>query len=117
MRCFIMLLTAVGIALTLGAQAPAAEEAAPAPVPTAVADTPAADIAASAAPLPGKALVDANCGNCHNAALYTEARKVTNLDDLKKHVASCADGAKMGWTDAQKAEAAVYLNTEFYKFN
>ena len=118
MRRFIMLLTAVGIALTLGTQAPAAEEAAPALAPAVAADSPVADTdAGSKDSLPGKALVEANCGNCHNAALYTEARKVTDMDGLKKKVAFCADGAKLGWTDAQKDAVSAYLNTEYYKFN
>ncbi|MBE0618020.1 MAG: cytochrome c [Proteobacteria bacterium] len=67
--------------------------------------------------LPGKKLVEEKCMGCHKTEKYTAAnRKVTSLDALQKQVAACAAGAKLEWTDAQKAEVVTYLNQEFYKF-
>ncbi len=67
--------------------------------------------------LPGKKLVEEKCMGCHKTETYTAAdRKVTSLEALKKQVAACAAGAKLAWTDAQKAEVVTYLNQEFYKF-
>lgn len=95
MRMSAALRIAAGVALIFGAQAWSAD----------------------AAPMPGKALVEAKCTGCHHSEVYTSpTRKVVNLDGLKKQVAACSDAAKTGWTEAQQAEVVAYLNTEFYKF-
>jgi cytochrome c553 len=95
MKMSAALTIAAGVALTFGVQAWSAD----------------------AAPMPGKALVEAKCTGCHKSEVYTsQTRKVVTLDGLKKQVAACSDAAKTGWTEAQKDEVVSYLNTEFYKF-
>jgi cytochrome c5 len=114
MKRYATLLVAAGIALTCGARMWAAGAAAEAPPPAAVAEPAPAPVS----PSPGKALLEANCMSCHNEALYTsENRRIANLDALRKRVASCADGARLGWSDAQKEEVSSFLNAAYYKFN
>lgn len=65
----------------------------------------------------GKALHDAKCVRCHGTEVYTSAgRKLKTLDALGAQVARCADAADAGWSRAQVADVAEYLNGAFYKF-
>ena len=66
---------------------------------------------------PGKALVEKSCVGCHKNEVYTAAtRKIASLSALREQIEACANAAKAGWTDAEKAEVVEYLNMEFYKF-
>jgi hypothetical protein len=65
----------------------------------------------------GKQLVDANCYQCHDNAVYTRAdRRVTTMPGLTKQVRRCEQSLGLKWFDDDIDNAAAYLNQQFYHF-
>jgi hypothetical protein len=65
----------------------------------------------------GKALHDANCKGCHDAAVYTrKGRTVRSFDELKLQLDSCGHGSGKELSPAQRQQIVNYLNEQFYKF-
>ena len=80
---------------------------------------------ANADAVAGKALVNANCINCHAAsfgsdgsAIYTrEYRKVQTSKGLVAQVRNCNTMLGLKWFEDEELNVAKYLNQTYYKFS
>jgi len=65
----------------------------------------------------GKALVDANCYECHRNEVYTRPdRRVTSRKGLTTQVQRCELALGLKWFEDDVESAAEYLNQQFYRF-
>lgn len=75
-------------------------------------------------PKTGKALHDKSCISCHarsyggdGSRIYTRSgRIVGSKAQLMQRVAICSGVAKAGWSPAQEAAVAAWLNQQYYRF-
>lgn len=82
------------------------------------------DPLAKADPHLGKALHDKSCITCHarmyggdGSKMYTrEGRIVSNRQELLQRVAACNVMTKTGWSPAEEAAVAAWLNQQYYQF-
>jgi cytochrome c553 len=65
----------------------------------------------------GQRLHAANCGECHDAGVYTRKdRRVRSLDALKHQLQNCAHVAKKDFSPTETQNLLKFLNERYYHF-
>ena len=65
----------------------------------------------------GKALLEANCGGCHDASVYSRKdRHVQSLEALRTQVRNCGEAAKKSFSETDQQNLVKYLNDTYYHF-
>jgi mono/diheme cytochrome c family protein len=65
----------------------------------------------------GRILYESNCGSCHSESVHGRAKRVAReFEDVRNWVRRWSGNLKLGWTDDETEDVAVYLNSRYYKF-
>lgn len=65
----------------------------------------------------GKKLVETQCQQCHDNAIYTRKNSIIqSLPELKARVEFCENANNKHWADSQINQVVDYLNSAFYKY-
>ncbi len=65
----------------------------------------------------GKKLVDGQCQQCHDDAIYVRKDSIIqSLPELKARVEFCESANNKHWSEPQINQVVRYLNNTFYKY-
>ena len=65
----------------------------------------------------GQQLLNAHCGECHDASIYSAAgRKAKDLETVKQQTESGALALGLQWSSGDVADVTAYLNEQFYHY-
>ncbi len=65
----------------------------------------------------GKKLVDGQCQQCHDDAIYVRKNSIIqSLPELKARVEFCESANNKHWSEQQVNQVIQYLNGTFYKY-
>jgi len=65
----------------------------------------------------GRALYEANCGECHSTAAHNRTSHVAaDFDSIRAWIRRWNQNLALQWTEEDVADVAIYLNTTYYRY-
>lgn len=72
---------------------------------------------ANAEAMPGEALVDQACQQCHDNGIYSRKNSILrSYPELQARVEFCESNSNAHWDEAKINQVIEYLNHTYYKF-
>ena len=70
-----------------------------------------------AASMPGEALVNQSCQQCHDNGIFSRKNSILrSYPELQARVEFCESNSKAHWNETQINQVIEYLNETYYKF-
>jgi len=70
-----------------------------------------------AAAMPGEALVNQACQQCHDNAIFTRSNSIIHsYPELQARVEFCENASNAHWNETEINQVIDYLNETYYKF-